>query len=186
MTTTGDSRGREDPFLVYASAAHHAPEDRPATRYAFDMWRPSRAAWKPPTRVPLRYYVWSAFHHARVFSNRDYGVLVVRDGERVVHTMGVFPGYFRFPFMGKKDLQLGDLWTDPSERGKGIATEAIRRAIALNGAESRRFWYLVASSNRASIRAAERAGLVCVGGASRESRWGVALLGWFALRRSGG
>jgi RimJ/RimL family protein N-acetyltransferase len=77
---------------------------------------------------------------------------------------------------------LGDLWTAPAHRGKGLATAAISEAIRARAAPGRRFFYIVHDHNIASIKAAERAGLHLAGRADRTARLGVRALGAYVLR----
>ncbi len=81
----------------------------------------------------VSFYVWRAFHAAHVFANRDYALLVIYDGDRLVHRSCVFPRYPRFPFMRDDDLQIGDIWTDPDYRGQGLATRAIAEGGVAHG-----------------------------------------------------
>lgn len=147
------------------------------------LWRPSlRRPW--PRRMftpPLA--VWWIFHELHVFRNRRYGVLTVYDGDKPIHRSVVTPGWFRFPFMAVDDLQIGDTWTDPDYRGRGIASEAIRKVAALERTTCGRLWYLTEEANLASIRAAEKAGLSRYRIGHRTRRLGLRLLGAFVPTR---
>ena len=100
---------------------------------------------------------------------------------RIVHRSIVTPRYFRFPFMKTKDLQIGDVWTDPDQRGKGLALFAIRKILVACGSADRFFWYLVEQENLSSIRVAEKAGLELGGRGAKRSRFGIALLGYYYI-----
>jgi len=83
--------------------------------------------------------------------------------------------------MGKQDLQIGDTWTHPDYRGRGLAVAAIviiARAVRRPG---RRLWYLAESDNETSIRVIERAGFTFVGIGDRTRRLGLRALGQFRL-----
>lgn len=125
--------------------------------------------------------VWSAFHVLRIFSNRDYAIILVHCGDTVVHRSYLFPGYFRFPFMGRDDLQVGATWTDEAWRGRGLASAALRYAVQSHGRPGRTFWYLTSSENAASVRVVERCGFACRSGGRRTSRLGLRLLGAYVL-----
>ena len=86
---------------------------RPPFRNPRRMWRPSPWRVVPPS-LPLASSMafWLA-HYGRMLRNRDYAVLLLFDGSRVVHRTCVIPAYFRWPFMAPQDLQLSSLWTDP-------------------------------------------------------------------------
>ena len=83
----------------------------------------------PPGMHGVPFGVWWIFHNLHLFANRGYAILVIYDGDRLIHRSCVFPRYPRFPFMRDSDLQIGDTWTDPSYRGRGIATLAIREVL---------------------------------------------------------
>lgn len=157
-----------------------------AAGYCCRIWRPSLGWFLPPGTRLFPYGVWAVMHFARGFSNRDYGVLLISENQRVVHRSGVFPGFFRFPFMSPNDLQIGDIWTDPSWRGRGMAVLAIRQIIGSFGQPRRAFWYIADIANSSSIRVAEKAGLVLVGAGEKRARLGVRALGAYEIVRSKG
>jgi RimJ/RimL family protein N-acetyltransferase len=151
--------------------------------YEFELWEPSLTQLLPRGAPRKTYAVWWAFDRARVFRNRDYAVLLGWKGGKLVHRLGVFPRYFRFPFMGRDDLQIGDVWTDPVHRGRGLAAYGLRFAIGRRDSSlPRTFWYLSQEANVASIRVAERVGFVRFGIATRTRRLGLRLLGQFQLQ----
>jgi len=145
------------------------------------FWRPHGVSVFPPGGFSLRFLIWWAFHHLGVFYNRDYAVFLMFDGPRLVHRSCIFPGFFRFPFMGPEDLQVGDTWTHPDLRGKGLATHALRAITGGKGGTGRNFWYVVEASNQASIRAVEKAGFERVGMGSKRPRAGLRVLGYYAI-----
>lgn len=148
------------------------------------LWRPSLRQWIPH-RLPLvPFSVWWLFHQARVFANRDYSVFSIHDGTHRIHRSCVFPGYFRFPFMEAGDLQIGDTWTSPDYRGRGLAKYALRETVRLLGRPDRSFWYLTESDNTPSIRVAEQVGFRLAGEGRRTHRYGLRILGSFELDRA--
>jgi RimJ/RimL family protein N-acetyltransferase len=148
------------------------------------LWRPSLRYVTPPGHPQLPFAVWWGFHQTRIFSNRDYGVLLIRDGSHIIHRSCIFPGYFRFPFMEANDLQVGDTWTSPGYRGRGLARHALREAVRLLGRPGRRFWYLVESENLPSIRVAEHIGFRLAGEGRRTHRCGLRIFGSFVLDKA--
>lgn len=130
----------------------------------------------------MAFRVWWLLHYLRVFANRDYSLLLVYRGDRLVHRSGVYPRYLRFPFMGRIDLQVGDTWTAEDERGRGLARFAVAEVVRRLSAPGRRFWYLCEPANTASVRVIERAGFRLAGMGEREPRFGVGVLGAFRLR----
>ncbi len=158
---------------------------RPAAREEVSAvwWRAGDRAIPPePLRQRVN-YVWSVIHHAGAFANRDFGVLTLMSGPRMLHRSGVFPGFFRFPFMAPDDLQIGDTWTDETARGQGLAGDAIETILADTGHPGRRYWYLVDAENAPSIRVIERAGFQLAGTGAKLPRFGVKALGYYAMTR---
>lgn len=145
------------------------------------FWHPQGGSVVPPQSFSPRFLVWWAFHQLRVFYNRDYVVFLMFDGHRLVHRSCIFPGFFRFPFMGRGDVQIGDTWTHPDLRGKGLATHALHSIVARLAGPGRSFWYVVDAANQASIRAVEKAGFQCVGTGRKRPRAGVRMLGYYTI-----
>jgi RimJ/RimL family protein N-acetyltransferase len=143
------------------------------------VWQPAGAQWTPPGTSGLKWIVWRLFQLAGVFASRDYAVVQIWRGATLAHRSSVFPGYFRFPFMQRSDLQVGDTWTIDSERGRGLAVTGLLTALAW--ARGRRVWYLTTAANQASIRVAERAGFAAAGTGERRPAFGIGVLGAYHL-----
>jgi RimJ/RimL family protein N-acetyltransferase len=148
--------------------------------YAARLWRPEGADIVAQGLPRARFAIWWSLHQVRVFYNRDYGVLIIRENGQLVHRSCVFPGYLRFPFMAKNDLQIGDTWTDPAHRGLGLATFALLEIVRILARPGRRFWYLVDDANVPSIRAIEKAGFSCFARGIKRPRFGIAMLGYYS------
>lgn len=175
------------PFLFYrfsgASSADASHVGTGTSGYACVYWRPGLSRISPD-RLTIGSVVWWLMHQFRVFRNRDYAqMLIYRDSE-LVHRSHVFPGWFRFPFMERNDLQIGDTWTRESDRGHGLATIAITRIAQAAAAPGRAFWYVTDRENPSSIRVVEKAGFQLVGEGDRMPRFGTSLLGAFVIKRS--
>ena len=149
--------------------------------YTSVLWRPGTGGLVPSGVSKVPFAAWWLLHSLRVFYNRDYAVFVIYDGDKVIHRSVVFPRYFRFPFMAKYDLQIGDTWTLPEYRGQGLASFAIRAITYACRRPSRTFWYVVEQDNLASIRVIEKAGFVKVGEGIRTKRFGLRALGAFVI-----
>lgn len=154
------------------------PEALPPN-YRVEIWRPSLGSIKPRGMPPIRFGLLWIFHFLRIFHNRDYSLVLIYEGDRLLHHTCVLPGYFRVPFMGKSDLQIGRTWTDESQRGKGLAAWAIRKTFAVFGRPGRRFWYIASEENAPSIRVAVKCGFSLLGGGHRLPRFGSNTLGVF-------
>lgn len=177
------SQGTQLFFHLSAAQAETVSSQLLPPGYRSVSWLPRGLSPKPSGLPWLPFVVWTAFHHLRIFSNRDYAViLILRDG-RIVHRSCVFPRYFRFPFMSAVDLQIGDTWTCESCRGQGLAAYGLAEAIRQFRASARDFWYLCDESNQASLRVAEKVGFRRIGHGFRTKRFGLRFLGSFEIQR---
>ena len=151
-------------------------------QYHSVLWKPSWFSIIPKGVPFMPFVVWWLFHSMRLFYNRDYALLLIYDGDRLIHRSGVFPGYFRFPFMAKNDLQIGDTDTASDYRGKGLATFAVQQILkSLPAATPMSFWYLVEAENAASIRVIEKAGFELIGKGRKKKRFGLSIFGYYDL-----
>lgn len=166
---------------TYSGTLAHLPEVDLPPECSTRVWRPSVFKPIPPGPLKAALGAWVLFHALHVFTNREYGQLLIYDRDVLAHRSGIFPGWLRFPFMGPSDLQIGDTWTHPDYRGLGMARFAIREIVARYGRTGRTLWYIVESQNRASIRAVELAGFVRTSNSVRTTRLGSRLLGAYSL-----
>ena len=160
-----------------------APAPELPGEVTLEVWRPTlgRPVVRELPAVPFA--VWSLFHFLRVFATRDYFLVLVRHGGRLVHCTGVFPAHYRFPFMAPRDLQAAGLWTDPAWRGRGLGLAALAEVFRRPECQGRTLWYMVREDNPASIGLAEKAGLQRWGRGGREPRGGLGLLARYRVAR---
>ncbi|MCE5303108.1 MAG: GNAT family N-acetyltransferase [Planctomycetaceae bacterium] len=150
-------------------------------RLSWSLWKPSYRTIVP-NGISLRPFgVWWLFHCLHVYRCRDYGILVIYDGKRLVHRSCVFPKWLRFPFMNDIDLQIADTWTHPDYRGKGLAAFAASQIVSLCRRDGRVFWYFARIGNMASIRVAKKIGFRECGKGSRVSGFGCRSLGRYQI-----
>jgi RimJ/RimL family protein N-acetyltransferase len=159
-----------------------APELPPG--YEAVLWRPGliRLAPSGDSLQPV-YVFWWLLHHLRVFSGRGYAVLIIRHGGRIVHRSCVLPYHVRLPFMERDDLFVGNVWTDPAHRGRGLATYALQYVVHHLRRKSGKVWYVVGEDNAPSVRVAEKAGFVRVGEGQRKECLGLGFLGTYVITR---
>ena len=122
---------------------------------------------------------WCIYHFGRVFINDRFMMVACFKDGRMVHRTCVFPGFYKFPFMDKNDLQLGDIWTREDHRGKGLASRAIGYVLSLSDFKDTIFWYVVEPGNTESIRLAEKHGFAVSCSAEKKKRLGLSFLGWY-------
>lgn len=155
----------------------------PDKRFNAMLWKPTSLEIIPKGIPWLPFGVWWIMHHLHIFTNRDYSLYLIYIGYNLIHRSVITPRYFRFPFMDKDDLQIGDTWTATTYSGKGLATFAIQMVCQLHMKPSRRFWYLVEETNLPSIRAVEKVGFTKVGEGNRIKRFGLSILGAYNIQK---
>jgi RimJ/RimL family protein N-acetyltransferase len=167
-------------ILFYAAEPAERPLDRPPLDADVRLWCPHTDGL--PRRCP-RYATnlcWWAADRLGAFASHDFTELSLWRGDRMLHRLVVTPRWYRFPFMAPDELQIGALWTDPSERGRGLARAAIMEAHRL-AAHATRLWYLVDAGNLPSIALIESCGYRCIGTGRRTRPLGLTPAGRFRL-----
>jgi RimJ/RimL family protein N-acetyltransferase len=176
-----------DPRYLFYSliSTDRLPGILPA-QYSWSVWRPSRFPLLPPAlpgkKLRLRFLFRWLLHRTHLFAGDQCGALLIREGTRLVHYSAFTPRFWRFPFLADRDLQIGDTWTDPAYRGKGLALFALQTVVRLNREPQRRFWYVVQDVNLASIRVVEKADFTLSGEGTWIKPWGLKLLGSYVMR----
>ena len=157
-------------------------------RYRCVIWRPR--AWRilprglRGARMRLKFLFRWTLDGMRVFAGPGFGAVLIYEGDRLVHYSGFTPRYWRFPFIANGDLQIGDTWTDPAYRGRGLASAGLARTVALLARPQRRLWYVVESTNGPSIRVAEKARFVLAAEGSMVDLWGFKLARVYVIRQT--
>jgi RimJ/RimL family protein N-acetyltransferase len=166
--------------LFFKGRPESAPQPQPLpSGYEALFWRPSLTRICPPRHGLYPFVIWWLFHVLRVFGNPEYGVFLIRQDKRCVHRSVVTPRFFRFPFMNAGDLQVGDVWTAESERGRGLASFALLYILNTDSNRERAYWYVVDAGNLASIRVAEHASFRNSACGTRTCLCGVRLFGTY-------
>jgi len=124
-------------------------------------WYPSPTRWIPPDKSS-KYISYSFFHYARIFKNRDYCWIALA-ADDVKASMLCVPAHYRWPFMGKNDIQLTYVIAKPGERGKGWGSRLIDAGLKSLAMRGRTFWYVTDEDNIASQKLAQRAGFELAG-----------------------
>ncbi len=145
------------------------------------FWRPGRFRLRPDGFPARPFLVWGWCHALRLFACRDYAIVLIFRGERLVHRTCLLPAHFRFPFMDPGDLQAAGIWTDPDHRGTGLGLAALRAILQRLEDPGRTLWYMVRADNHASIRLAQKAGFQLWGRGLKRAPLGLGPLGSFAI-----
>lgn len=151
--------------------------------YTWKLWSPNTASIIPPTGKIYPFLIWYCFHILKIFKNNNYSILIIYFENKAVHRSCVFPGFFRFPFMLKPDLQIGDTWTDPEHGGKGLASFALSKIIEIFSKEERIFWYIVQDDNIPSIKVVEKNEFTLFGLGKKAKRICSSFLGYYVVEK---
>jgi GNAT superfamily N-acetyltransferase len=153
--------------------------DRP--NLSVRLWSPARDGFPPAGTRRAQNAAWTVLAKIGAFAPPGLSELSLWQDGQMVHRMIVTPRWFRFPFMADWDLQLGDLWTDPSMRGQGVARIAIAEACRRFGTPDMHFWYVTDAANQASKQLAEACGFQLVGTGRRTKPAGISMVGRYRL-----
>ncbi|HVA40545.1 MAG TPA: GNAT family protein [Candidatus Binataceae bacterium] len=183
--TCGQNAGSEGANNV--AAADEMVGGLPAP-YSWTIWRPRIWPSLPPglsgLRLKLKFLFRWAVHRLHLFAGSGCGALLVYDRERLVHYSGYTPGYWRFPFIVGDDFQIGDTWTDPAHRRRGLAIFALRTVVTKLARPGRRLWYVVEAINAPSIRVAEKAQFKLTAEGEWVTPWGFKLAGAYVIHKN--
>jgi RimJ/RimL family protein N-acetyltransferase len=129
--------------------------------FTMQLWRPSvRTPWPRGVEADKKaHFVFrTLLHLSGIFPSRDSGAVLMYSDTRLVHYSAFTPRYFRFPFLTARDVQVGDTWTEPLYRGRGLAKRSLRQLLILLSEPGRSIWYVVEDANPASIKVVEDCG----------------------------
>ena len=156
--------------------------------YSWIIWRPGSLPalprGLPGLKLKLRFLFRWAMDRLHWFGGPGCGVVLIYERERLVHYSGFTPSYWRFPFMVGDDFQIGDIWTHPAHRGRGLALFALQTVVTKLARPGRRLWYVVEAINEPSIRVAEKAQFTLIAEGTWVKPWGLKSIGTYEIRRS--
>jgi GNAT superfamily N-acetyltransferase len=144
------------------------------------LWRPS-GGFPAPGPVRGRNAIWWLLAKLGLIDGGRFVELTLWIGHRMAQRLIVTPRWWRFPFMGSDDLQIGDVWTAPTWRGQGLGRAATAEAERLAADSANRLWYVTDGANEASVRLAESSGFTPVGAGVRTAPLGIRAAGRFHL-----
>jgi len=136
----------------------------------FSIWTPSLA--NPVMQgLPIKFLAFYFFRWLGVFGNKHlFGVRII-DGNapsKSVASLLVVPAFYKWPFMGKQDVQFIAVSVDENFRGRRLATAMMKKATEIIQNPEVQYWYVTNVWNEASQRAAINSGFELVGEARRE------------------
>lgn len=169
--------------LFYRTDGHGLVHPNLSERYSWQMWHPGVNSVCPEGLAVDRnkFVVRFLIHELHLYSNRDYGALVIRHHGQVVHYSITSGRYWKTRFMGPDDIRIGHVWTDPHHRGERLGMFAIAKIAETMGRPGRNFWYVISEDNLGAVRTAEAVGMSCVA----HGRWvrplGLRLMSFYEM-----
>jgi RimJ/RimL family protein N-acetyltransferase len=170
-------------YHQFDPTAPAAPPPPLAPDLQMRWWEPERNGFPQGGSRRLSNYVWWALAKAGGFSRPGFGELRIERAGRVVNRLIVTPRWYRFPFMGPDDLQIGAVWTSPEARRQGLARIALAEAHRRIGQQSAQIWYVTDAANPASAALARASGYRHVAAGRRVRRFGTSLLARYVIDR---
>jgi GNAT superfamily N-acetyltransferase len=133
-------------------------------------WVPSFFRISPPGS-DLKYILFWFAHYLKIFKNRSYSSFqIVKEGQ-IISSLVCTPPLPIWPFMKKNDIQIKDVYTHPSYRGKGFAFDLINYVIKSCYSDDRTFWYMTHDKNYSSVSLCKKIGFVFKGNYRRNKRF---------------
>ena len=85
--------------------------------------------------------------------------------------------------MSADDIQIGNTWTDPDHRGRGLAFHALLEVVSLERKKGRNLWYVVGADNPESVHVAEKAGFKLAAMGQWKKPFGFKLFGSYVIAK---
>lgn len=148
--------------------------ETPETTLRLVRWQPGKGAGMRSKRFPIKYNLFWFYHFLGIFKNKNYSAFLLYDQETIVSALMAVPDYFRWPFMGKKDVQLIYVITHPEHRRKGLGAKLIRHTLyhLKKSKDVEKVWYVTTTDNVASRKLCEKLGFSFAGNGIRKSSFG--------------
>jgi len=143
------------------------------------FWSPSLFQIKPILFPFMPFFIWYIFHYLGIFGNKNYRIYYLKNKTNILHKTLIFPKFYRFPFMNKHDLQLGDIFTEKSLRGKGVASKAAN--FIINKYKNKNFWFLCDENNISSILIAHNNNFKLKGYGYKVTPFGLNIFSYFKI-----
>ena len=142
-------------IIIYKAGKIVEPE-KTSLDFRMEWWKPSLSSLIPPGKS-VKYIIYSLFYFAGIFKSRHYGLVRAFQEKEPLASMLVVPANYKWPFMGKDDVQFTYVMTSKKHRGLGLAWQMIYKA-SKELKQVTDFWYVTDTSNPSSMRLAEKMG----------------------------
>lgn len=122
------------------------------TEYQIEQFIPSFVNLKKHSANRLLYIFWF------IITLGGYKIIYLKKNEIIIHYTHILPKFFKLPFLGFNDLEIGPSWTEEAYRGKGIFPNVIRYIVETFKDEKRCFYMFSHVDNKSSQKAIQKAG----------------------------
>jgi len=119
--------------------------------YQVEQFSPTILSFKQHDANILLYIFWF------IVTMGKYKIIYLKKDDNIIHYTHILPKFFKLPFLGKNDLEIGPSWTKESYRGKGIFPGVINYVIQSFKEKGRKFYIFADIDNISSQKAIEKA-----------------------------
>jgi ubiquinone/menaquinone biosynthesis C-methylase UbiE/GNAT superfamily N-acetyltransferase len=172
-------------YLIYSKKWQDITDSRItlSAEHGLQIWRPSLFRWYPSGIKAIGekfdfILCWVLYYRLIPSFEDGYSAFLLYNEKEVLHHSVVTGRSFKYPFMGKNDLQIGMIFTQTEHRRKGLALYTGREILNRCEKSGRTIWYITEENNLASRRLAEKLGFSEFGLAIRRK---IFLLGRYEL-----
>ena len=120
--------------------------------YQIERFSPTFFTLKKHTANTLLYIFWFLTTFGK------YQIIYLKKDDDILHYTHILPKFFKLPFLGLNDLEIGPSWTKESYRGKGIFPAVINYSVQCFKEKGRSFHIFAHIDNVPSQKAIRNAG----------------------------
>jgi RimJ/RimL family protein N-acetyltransferase len=120
--------------------------------YQVEQFIPTLTRLKKHDANTLLYIFWF------IMTAGKYKIIYLKKEDDIIHYTHILTKFFKLPFLGLNDLEIGPSWTKRSYRGKGIFPGVINYVIQCFGKQGRDFYIFSHIDNQASQKAIKKSG----------------------------
>ncbi|OQA66628.1 MAG: hypothetical protein BWY36_00871 [Candidatus Diapherotrites archaeon ADurb.Bin253] len=152
------------------------------TSYRYCVFIPS--LWEPVPKgieINLTFFLWSIYSILWKIKKNVYELHLLYDKDILIHYSVVLPKYYRFPFMERKDIEIGPCWTHKNYRGQHLYPFVLTKIINKFTNKQINVWMFCDEGNISSRSGILRAGFEIVGYGEKTRLLGLKLLGQYRI-----
>ncbi len=120
--------------------------------YHIEQFSPTFFTLKKHTANKLLYFFWF------IMTLGQYKIIYIKKDDDIIHYTHILPKFFKLPFLGLNDLEIGPSWTKETYRGREIFPAVINYTVQSFKEKGRDFYIFAHIDNIASQKAIKRAG----------------------------